>query len=607
LISAKQVNDVIEIKFISYLDMNVFKNFVDRIKSIPGRKFEGGSTWVIPCSQKECLQKLFSDKELVWEEVRSDSSSIIKDIPIDMEYLDELKLQPYPFQVLGINFLCSISCGMIADEMGLGKSLQIISAVYKLYRAGGVKRALIICPSTLKYQWEQEIEKFVDVDKYGIDYVVVDGTPKKREEIYESIKDSNILYTIINYELVLRDIDQLSQIEWDIIACDEFQRVKNFRSQTSKAFQYLKAPFKWAATGTPMQNKPEELFNLFAWINPKVLGEFWKFRNRYMIIGEKFHQPNMVLGYRNLSELHNRISPYMLRRLKKDVAPQLPKMLINNVFVDMTPDQIKIHEQLRSDLFDLIKEVSKYTVRNEDGEIIGQHPKANSILGMFVMMQEVCDSPQLLLMSESGMAKHYTDSKIDPKSPKIEELKNILKDFLNNDTNMKKAVIFTQFERMQRLIAESIEKLGKYRVINGHMTAQEKQAAITEFRKDPDISFLLSTDSGNYGVNIPEASLLVSVDLPWNPAVWQQRNARIHRLDSTYESVNIVNLISVGGLDEKILETIYNKMNMASEIVENRMEETEYLSTLTHSIIKKLLTKKKHKNAKKSEDDLQED
>jgi SNF2 family DNA or RNA helicase len=225
---------------------------------------------------------------------------------------------------------------------------------------------------------------------------------------------------------------------------------------------------------------------------------------------------------------------------------------------------------------------------------------------MFVMMQEVCDTPQLLLMSESGMAQRYLDGPaVDQKSPKLDELVSILKDFLENDVNKKKAVIFTQFERMQRLTVDAIGKLGKCCVINGHMDSKAKQESIMKFRTDPSINFLVCTDSGNYGINLSEASLLINVDLPWNPAVWNQRNSRIHRLDSTYESVNIINLISLGGLDEKILETLYNKMGMANEIVENRLEETEYLSTLTHSIIKELLTKKKHKNKRKS--DSQED
>ena len=219
-----------------------------------------------------------------------------------------------------------------------------------------------------------------------------------------------------------------------------------------------------------------------------------------MVIGEKFRQPNMVLGYKNLGELHRRIAPHMLRRLKKDVAPELPKILVNNFFVEMTPDQSRIHEEIRTELIDLIKEVSKYTVRDEDGNIIEQHPKANSILGMFIMLQEICDTPELLVMSDSKMASKYIkDGKIDIKSPKLNELVTILSDFLSED-NKKKAVIFTQFEKMQRLVVSAIQKFGGVRIVNGRMDAHEKQTNITEFRTRDDVNFLVCTDSANYGV-----------------------------------------------------------------------------------------------------------
>jgi len=213
------VDDRIELRFKTYVNMDLFKSLVDRIKSIPGRKFEGSSLWTIPSSQKDALDRLFNKKELVWEE---DSSSDIEFIPrtisTDVSFLDELLLQPYPFQIIGINFLSDVQRGMLADEMGLGKSVQILAAAYRLYRKGEAKKALIVCPATLKYQWEEEIEKFIDVQKFGIDYVIVDGNVKERKALYDSLKDSDVLYTIINYELVRNDADYLSQIGFDIIA-----------------------------------------------------------------------------------------------------------------------------------------------------------------------------------------------------------------------------------------------------------------------------------------------------------------------------------------------------------------------------------------------------
>ena len=357
------------------------------------------------------------------------------------------------------------------------------------------------------------------MEKYNIKHVIIDGAPKERIETYDYIATNDVLYTVINYELVLNDVDYLLEHDWDIVAIDEGHRIRNWASKTSKAIMQLnEAEYKWVATGTPVQNKPDEVFNIFKFINEDILGNWWKFRNTHIIIGTKFKQPNMILGFKNLGYLHQKLSPHMLRRLKKDVAPELPEMLINNYYVDMYPEQYKLHERIRDELIELIKEVSKHTERNENGEIIKQHPKANQSLGMFTMLQEVCDAPELLNMSDSKMAARYAIDKV--KSPKLDELEVILNEFLDSYDHENvaekykglgpKAVIFTQFSRMQELIVKRISKLGKCEIINGSMNAQAKQQAVVDFKFNKDIRFLVCTDAANYGLNISQASLLVS-------------------------------------------------------------------------------------------------
>lgn len=480
-----------------------------------------------------------------------------------------------------------------------------IGAIYKLYRLGRIKKALIVCPSTLKYQWANEIEKFIDLKRFDIEYAIIDGLPKKRTSLYEEINNKEVLFTVINYELLINDIPTLSKMNWDVVVLDEAHRIKNWASKTSEAIMKLKkAKYKWAMTGTPVQNRPDEAFNIFKFIDENILGSWWKFRNAHMVIGTKFNQPNMILGYKHLPELHKKIAPHMIRRLKKDVAPELPDILVNNYYVEMYPEQASLHEKIRNETIEIIKEVSKFTERDENGNIISQHPKANQTLGMFTMLQEVCDAPELLSMSDSNMAKKYAISKV--KSPKLEELVIILKEFLDNYDSSQvpekyretgpKAVIFTQFARMQELIVKKLNPIGKCGIINGSMSALDKQRAVVDFKFNPEIRFLVCTDAANYGVNLGEASLLVNFDLPWNPAVWSQRNARIHRLDSEYDSVNIINLIARDGLDERILEVLYDKQEMADTIVENHESEREYLSALTSNMMRKLLKKKKEKD-----------
>lgn len=600
MIFARPNGDVIEIRFKQYLDIELFKDYIDRIKKIRGRRFVANdkeSYWTIPIEEQGYLKSLFEREEIQWEEeiVNSVPPKTLSD---DLTYMDELKLMPYPFQVIGINFLCDTGKCLLADEMGLGKTAQIIGAAYKLFRQNKAKKALIICPSALKYQWEEEIAKFIDTDKYNIECIIIDGTPKQRVDLYDYIHESsNYMYVVINYELVLNDIEYLLEFEWDIIALDEGHRIRNWKSKTSKAIKQLEASYKWCATGTPLQNRPEELFNIFSFVNPKILGNWWKFRKTHIIIGEKFGQPNMILGYKNLGKLHQKISPYMIRRLKKDVAPELPEKIIKNYYVPMYVEQYELHERIWNDLVDLIKEVSRYTVRDENGEIVKQHPKANMTLGMFTMLQEVCDTPELLTMSASKLAQRYKISK--NRSPKLKELVAILEEFITSSDN-NKAVIFTQFSRMQELIVKEISKLGKCEIVNGNMNSLEKQTRVQNFKKNPEVRFLVATDAANYGINLEEASLLVNFDLPWNPAVWQQRNDRIHRLSSKHKSVNIINLIAKDGIDERILDVLYDKQIMSNMVIETKDNERQYLSKLTNSVMTKLLTKKKRRKRKRS-------
>lgn len=611
MIFAKPNGEFIEIRFRTSLDIEVFRDYVDRIKRINGRRYvpkKGDNHWVIPISQQGYLKSLFDRKEIEWEIEEAEPDLEEKNISDDFEYLDELALPPYPFQVLGINFLCEVERGIMADEMGLGKSVQMIGAAYKLHRRDGIKDVLIICPSSLKFQWDNEIRKFLDVEERDVDIFVIDGTPKQRVDMYDDIHESDkFKYVIINYELILRDVDYLLEFDWDVIGVDEAHRIKNWKSKTSKNIKKLDAPYKWCATGTPIQNKPDEIFNIFSFVDASVLGKWYKFRNDHIIIGRKFKQNNMILGYKNLGLLHKKINPYMLRRLKKEVAPELPDMIISNYYIEMYREQFSLHEKIREELYDLIKEISQYTERDENGNIIKQHPRANSLLGMFTMLQEVCDTPELLQISDSNMASKYAIE--TNKCPKLDELEKILGDFLDSYSdsssstnrvitsengeevilNGDKAVIFTQFSRMQALIVERISKLGKCEIINGSMSSIEKQERMNNFRMDPDIKFICCTDAANYGVNLQQANLLVNFEVPWNPAVWQQRNARIHRINSDHDNINIINLIAKDGLDEKILDVLYDKQNIASSVIEKRDNEKRYLNKLTNSVMTKVL------------------
>ena len=489
--------NLLELKIVGDPNPREFQETIQSIKKVPGRQYQD-YTWTIPKEQVDSLIKNVSNTtRIVWQTPISkikniEKEPVLPDFKVSNKYLDDFILTPYPFQTIGISFLHDVEKCLIADEMGLGKTIQIMGAIWKLYKEGKVKKALVICPSSLKYQWREEIEKFLG-DK--AECTVIDGNAKKRKEVYGEINNMSCLFTIINYELVRNDIEDLKELHFDCIAADEIHRIKSWTSKTSLAIKELDAPYKFGSTGTPMQNKPEEIFNIFAFLNPDILGNWWYFRKRYVVIGTKFKQKNVVLGYDNLDELHDKLAKYMLRRLKTEVTPELPEMIINNYLVPMTDKQIRAHEEIRENLVSLIKEVSEFNEYDENGNLVKEHPKAGQILGMFTMMQEICDSPELLQMSDSKMAQRYAIN--DTKSPKLDELVNIIKDILENDSAAK-IVIFTQFERMQRLIVDKISKLANCTVLNGKMNAVERQKSINNFTMG-DAQIFISTDAGNYG------------------------------------------------------------------------------------------------------------
>lgn len=468
---------------------------------------------------------------------------------------------------------------------------QAIGAIHRLWKKGLVKKALIVCPTSLKYQWQNEIKKFTN--HTGI---VIDGTPKKRKEQLEVFQTTDEhLFCIINYELVRNDLALIQQVKVDAIACDEIHRIKNHKTKTSQSMKELSAPYKFGLTGTPMQNKPDELWNVMDWLNPTVLGNYWAFRSRYIVTGEKFGKRNVEIGYKRLGELRRRVAPYMLRRMKSDVGLELPEMLFNVYRVDMTPEQRKLQGIIQEDFLNLLQDIKEYAEKQEGqynalGEWVQpQHPKEGQMMGFFGMMLAVSNAPELLLMSDSGMARHYAEhiTTAKPKSPKLDELERICTEQLT--AGNKKIVIFTQFARMQGLATERLQKLGGVEVLNGSMSPKERQSAIDSFENNDDINFFILTDAGNFGINLQFSNLLINIDIPWNPATFDQRAGRIHRIGSTHDSVNVISLITLGGIDEKIEEAVYLKRQLAGQIVEKNSEEREQMNKLTAGFLESVL------------------
>lgn len=557
-----------------------FMHAVSLIKSLPSRRYDAESKmWIVPYGDLDNVIETLAPVDVVCNVHETEQIKLNID---DMQIYDFnfLHMPPYPFQIIGASFLINIKQGLLGDEMGLGKTVQAIAAAARLYYDGEATKAIVLCPASLKYQWAEEIEKFTDLS-----VTVIDGPKSKRTRLYYS--DS--YFTVLNYELLLRDMDDIQALYPDIIICDEIHRASNYKAKTTTNLLRLDAPYKWGLTGTPVQNVPDEVYSIFSFLRgPNIFGSYWSFRKRYIVVRNMYGRKNVPVGYKNLDELHRKIAPYMLRRMKKDVAKDLPEMIINLRHIEMTDDQKQLHNVVFEDLQVAAIQADALVERDETGQIVHHTPEDDKIMGYFIILQEIADSLELLNMSESPMAIAYNMNLKD--SPKLDELADICEDRIANDPHAK-TVIFTKFARMQTLIYKRLSKLGKCVVLNGSVPSKERQEMIDQFNTDPNVNFFISTDAGNYGISLQAADCLISVDIPWNPAVFNQRINRIHRINSTHESVEVIVMLSRDSVDDMIYNTMYKKLDMANSILEYTADEKERLEEITTKAIRSIVRK----------------
>lgn len=535
-------------------------------------------TWRLPHQHLDAVLERLEDMtvfEEPIENVKGIVENLTPDFPVVDIFLDELKLEPFPYQKVGISFLVHQQKAIVGDVMGLGKTIQAIGAAHILHRQGHVQKILVICPASLKYQWGNEVEKFT-----AHTHLVIDGTTKKREKLYKQYEDEGLMYCLVNYELVRNDLQILKQMDFDVIVVDEAHRIKNRASQTYKALIQLDAPYKFALTGTPMQNRPEEIHALMSWIDKKALGPITKFRERHIVTGTKFGRKFVPLGAKRLGEIRRNISPYMIRRTKEEVAPDLPPLIESQYYVDLNKEQKEIMGNIHELIQSFSQEVEAYFTENPDAK---SHPKENQVMGFLGMMISASDHPKLLALSDSQMAQRVgRPGKKAMTSPKLEALLDLSHEQI--DSGNKKIVIFTQFARMKKLIDERLKlEFGEEAVasgIEGSMKALDRQKSLVDFQFNHDRHFFVCTDAANYGINISYAGALFNFDLPWNPSIRAQRNGRIHRIDGQLERYNIIDLISNDSIDEIIWSVIQKKEKLGEKIVGKNKQEQESMRQL---------------------------
>ncbi len=469
------------------------------------------------------------------DEQRGRRAAAIAKTPGSLDGLVDAKL--YPYQTEGVLFAFRAGRCLIADEMGLGKTLQAIAAAELYRRELGIGNVYIICPTSLKYQWHSEIERFT-----GIKAHVVEGPAHKRREQYNNFEHT---YKILTYNVVARDYPYLNAANPDLIIIDEAQRIKNWDTKISRAVKRLEAPYRIALTGTPLENKLEDLYSIVQFLDQYLLGPLYLLLYRHQVKDEK----GVVRGYKNLDAIYKKLSHVMIRRRKRQVLKQLPTRQDQQLLVPMTPRQMELHNSYDSDVAQLVAKWQRMGFLNEKDR--------RRLLSCLNLMRMSCNSTYLV----DQQTRHDT---------KIEELFYILEERLAEEGES--AVIFSQWERMTRIVAQELEAREiPFAYLHGGIPGSKRGGLLDRFREDPGCRVFLSTDAGGVGLNLQKASLVVNLDLPWNPAVLEQRIGRVFRIGQERQ-VQVINLIAEGTIEHRMVQTLQFKSSLAEAVLDTAQD-----------------------------------
>lgn len=448
-----------------------------------------------------------------------------------------LKAKLYDYQREGALFAAKAGRALIGDEMGLGKTVQALAVAEILAQHAGVERVLIVCPTSLKHQWEREIAKFTERDS-----IVIGGLAPQRAQLYAAPS----FFKITNYDTLHRDLDVIKKWSPDLVILDEAQRIKNWGTQTARTVKKIHSPHALVLTGTPLENRLEELVSIVQFVDQHRLGPTYRFLHDHQVIDEF----GRVVGYRDLDRISHSLEPILIRRKKKEVLEQLPPRIDQHFFVLMTPQQQKMHDENRETVARVVAKWRRY----------GFLPEADQRRLMISLqnMRMVCDSTYLL--------DQKTDSGV-----KADELVTLLEElFEQPDT---KVVVFSQWLRMHELLIRRLEgKHWSHVLFHGGVPEARRQELVDQFRNDPQCRIFLATDAGGVGLNLQHASVVVNMDMPWNPAVLEQRVARVYRLGQS-QPVSVFNFVAKGTIEEGMLSTLSFKKSLFEGVLDGGEKE----------------------------------
>ena len=447
-----------------------------------------------------------------------------------------------PYQVEGFEWVNALVDngfgGILADEMGLGKSLQLISFLDARYSENVITQpSLIVCPASLVYNWLAEFQKF----SCGLRVAAIVGMKDERTAALRALslaverEDEHPQILVTSYDLLKRDLDEYSSIPFFCVALDEAQYIKNTNTQASKAVKALIARHKLALTGTPVENRLSELWSIFDFLMPGLLGSYRQFRDRY-------EQPILNGDAHQMDKLQSLVSRFILRRLKKDVLKELPNKNENIVFAQMDEKQRQIYHAHEQRL--------RESVRGKDSKKFNSERIA--VLAELTRLRELCCDPHLI----------YED--YDGTSAKLETILELIENARDSGA---KCLVFSQFTTFLELIAGQLESRGiGFFTITGATPKRRRVELVDTFNRDTTPVFLVSLKAGGTGLNLTGASVVIHADPWWNSAAENQATDRSHRIGQTKEVV-VYKVIAKNTVEERVVDLQAAKRELADKLV----------------------------------------
>lgn len=481
----------------------------------------------------------------------------------------------YPFQKKAATKMLDCNV-LLAFDMGTGKTPTTLYALESLRDLDVVVGAgIILAPASLMFQWEREIQKFTTSSA-----LVLSGPPKTRRMLYMSAGQYD--YVIMTYDTFVRDAEEIHRRDLKaFLVIDEATAIKTFKAKRTKELKRVRDsyPVRYALTGTPIENgKPEELFSILEWVDPRIAGSWWKFEKEHLIRNSL----GWVEGYRNIRDFHKRIKPNLVRKTIKDpdVSKYLPGVITPEpVEVGMDRKTRAVYERIVMNLLtDLDEAAATIGDRFSAGwdEEDPDHPDGK-MMAKIQTARMLLDHPVAVYASAARFADPEDDrgsayawelvnsGLIDGlKSVKFDAFLGYTSEFLERD-DKNKAVVFCSFVD----VAEAIHNaLPGSVVFTGSMSAKQRDEAVIKFQTDPNCRVFVSTDAGGYGLDLPQANLLINYDMPWQAGLLKQRNARIRRASSEWEHVVVQDFIVMETIEERLMEMLRHKIAVSDAFVD---------------------------------------